>query len=223
MPAAVLSGAKSHGAGRRNERSPGSQEARGDLPLTVASTAADLPTATIPRRTRHQARRSRRKLVFASAAKLRGGGPILTAVQRPCARLGCRHLGSSSAARHRRDDELQKFHPPYQVGRHAGRRVIPTGASPVVTNRQSVMSSFRASATIMVLRMPPRAPRFASDTTRPTRYSSDATGGPRRVGSSRGARARCLPWQVLAPVASARFRLVRLLDGHRSSSHRILP
>ena len=39
----------------------------------------------------------------------------------------------------------------------AGRRSRPTGASPVVTSRQSAMRSLRASATIMVLRVPPRA------------------------------------------------------------------
>src|SRR6266536_2243754 len=39
----------------------------------------------------------------------------------------------------------------------AGRRSRPAGASPVVTSRQSAMRSLRASATIMVLRVPPRA------------------------------------------------------------------
>src|SRR5262249_61054683 len=91
----------------------GRRPSRNDLPLMVASTAADLldwggrfqeeclfervssrdlmlPITTIPRGACHQARASRRKLVFvrsvriatmmqscASAAKLRGGGPIL--------------------------------------------------------------------------------------------------------------------------------------------------
>ena len=38
-----------------------------------------------------------------------------------------------------------------------GCRTTPPGASPVVTKRHSAMSSLRASATIMVLRVPPRA------------------------------------------------------------------
>ena len=38
----------------------------------------------------------------------------------------------------------------------AGRKEIPSGISPVVTMRHSAMSSLRASATIMVLRVPPR-------------------------------------------------------------------
>jgi hypothetical protein len=38
----------------------------------------------------------------------------------------------------------------------AGRRMTPSKVSPVVTNRQSAMTSLRASATIMVLRVPLR-------------------------------------------------------------------
>jgi hypothetical protein len=36
----------------------------------------------------------------------------------------------------------------------AGRRMTPSGGSPVVTKRQSAMTSLRASATIIVLRVP---------------------------------------------------------------------
>jgi hypothetical protein len=39
----------------------------------------------------------------------------------------------------------------------AGRKTTPSSGSPVVTNRQSAMISLRASATIMVLRVPVRA------------------------------------------------------------------
>ena len=39
----------------------------------------------------------------------------------------------------------------------AGRRTTPSGVSPVVTKRHSAISSLRANATIMVLRVPPRA------------------------------------------------------------------
>ena len=38
----------------------------------------------------------------------------------------------------------------------AGRRMTPSNVSPVVTKRQSAMTSLRASATIMVLRVPIR-------------------------------------------------------------------
>ena len=38
----------------------------------------------------------------------------------------------------------------------AGRKMTPSNVSPVVTKRQSAMSSLRASATIIVLRVPLR-------------------------------------------------------------------
>ena len=48
--------------------------------------------------------------------------------------------------------------PCLQASRYvAGRRSRPARTSPVVTSRQSAMRSFRASATIIVLRVPPRA------------------------------------------------------------------
>ncbi len=40
------------------------------------------------------------KQSFASAAWLRGGGPILNAARRPCRYAGCHHLGSLSVARY---------------------------------------------------------------------------------------------------------------------------
>jgi len=40
------------------------------------------------------------KQSFASAAWLRGGGPILNAACQPCSYAGCRHLGSLSVARY---------------------------------------------------------------------------------------------------------------------------
>src|SRR5215203_1246451 len=43
------------------------------------------------------------------------------------------------------------------VAHDAGRRTTPSGASPVVTKRHKAIKSFRARATIMVLRVPPRA------------------------------------------------------------------
>jgi hypothetical protein len=139
----------------------------------VSSRDSMLAITTIPRGARHQARASRHKLVFgrsvrvgtmmqsyASAAKLRGGGPILNrGSKRHSPISGCRHLGSSSAAQHQHETDLQKLIPacPQATCQVAARSSRPAGASPVVTSRQSAMRSLRANATIMVLRAPPRA------------------------------------------------------------------
>jgi hypothetical protein len=122
-----------------------------------------------PRGARHQARSSRHKLVFgrsvrigtmmqscASAAKLRGGGPILNRGSKTMCKVGLpppRSVICSSASIRERTAEAQCS----QASHVAGRRSRPARTSPVVTNRQSAMMSFRASATIIVLRVPPRA------------------------------------------------------------------
>ena len=125
-----------------------------------------------PRGARHQARASRHKLVFgrsvrigtmmqscASAAKLRGGGPILNRGSKTMCKVGLpppRSVICSSPPIGERTAEPLVSCP--QASRHvAGRRSRPARTSPVVTSRQSAMRSFRASATIMVLRVPPRA------------------------------------------------------------------
>src|SRR4051812_11445455 len=92
----------------------------------------------------------------ASAAKLRGGGPILENGVKPWPPSGGRHLGSSSET----DDILfARFRelvlPAFS--RHAARKTTPAGTSPVVTIRHSAISSFLARATIRVLRVPPWA------------------------------------------------------------------
>ena len=89
----------------------------------------------------------------ASAAKLRGGGPILNLRREghsPCrvAATSVRHLQMSVEV----TLDLQQLNGIYSAGR--SRR--PAGVSPVVTSRHSVMRSLRASATIIVLRLPPR-------------------------------------------------------------------
>jgi hypothetical protein len=121
---------------------------------------------------RHQARASRHKLVFgrsvrigtmmqscASAAKLRGGGPILNRGSKTMCKVGLpppRSVICSSPPIGERTAEPLVSCP--QASRHvAGRRSRPARTSPVVTSRQSAIRSFRASATIMVLRVPPRA------------------------------------------------------------------
>lgn len=93
----------------------------------------------------------------ASAARLRGGGPILWTAWRPCDYSGHRHLGSSSTA------QIAGVESPVvlfscsadQVG---CRSTTPCGTSPVVTMRQSAMSSLRARATIIVVLRAPLTP-----------------------------------------------------------------
>ncbi len=156
----------------------GRRPSRSDLPLTVASTAAGslvgLPSCSADERRQFRgelaisARRSRHNLVFgrsvrigtmmqsyASAAKLRGGGPILhSGLEAMCLASGHRHLGSSSAdPRHGLPSWLSCCPPLRAVAHDAGRKTTPSGTSPVVTRRQSAMSSLRASATIIVLRV----------------------------------------------------------------------
>src|SRR4051812_7883533 len=82
----------------------------------------------------------------ASAAKLRGGGPILRNGATPCDPSGDRHLGSSSET----DDVLfvrLRELVLSALSRHAARKTTPAGTSPVVTMRHSAISSFLASAT----------------------------------------------------------------------------
>src|SRR4051794_3032114 len=93
----------------------------------------------------------------ASAAKLRGGGPILENGVKPWPVSGGRHLGSSAET----DDvlfvRLRELVLPASSRHAAGRKTTPSGTSPVVAKRHSAMSSFLARATIRVLRVRPRA------------------------------------------------------------------
>src|SRR4029453_16624218 len=92
----------------------------------------------------------------ASAAKLRGGGPILENGVKPWPASGDRHLGSSSETDDILFARLRELVLP-AFSRHAARKTTPAGTSPVVTMRHSAISSFLARATIRVLRAPPRA------------------------------------------------------------------
>ena len=70
----------------------------------------------------------------ASAAKLRGGGPILENGVKPWPSSGDRHLGSSAETddilfARLRELVLSVF------SRHAARKTTPAGTSPVVTMR----------------------------------------------------------------------------------------
>jgi hypothetical protein len=98
---------------------------------------------------------------YASAAKLRGSGPILhRGLEAMEATSGHRHLGSSSAApsmgRQSGCHIVLLFLVSPAIAHAAGRKMTPSGTSPVVTRRHSAMSSLRASATIIVLRVLPR-------------------------------------------------------------------
>jgi hypothetical protein len=95
----------------------------------------------------------------ASAAKLRGGGPILRVGVEAMGRRGSPPprivFGGSSAEADGRQNYFAISIEP--TNHYADRRVTPCGMSPVVTNRHSAMRSLRASATTMVLRFFPEA------------------------------------------------------------------
>ncbi len=96
----------------------------------------------------------------ASAAKLRGGGPILNRGSKAMFRVGSpppRIVICGSSPKAGRLAETSYSVPCRERAYVAGRRTMPSEASPVVTRCQSAMSSFLASATIMVLRVLPRA------------------------------------------------------------------
>ena len=93
--------------------------------------------------------------VIRISGELRGGGPILhSGLKAMGLAAGHRHLGSSSAdpgmGRQGGCPSLRS------VAHDAGRKTTPCGTSPVVTRRHRAMSSLRASATIIVLRVLPR-------------------------------------------------------------------
>ena len=88
-----------------------------------------------------------------------GGGPILSVgikcqvrIRRPA--TSDRHFGSRAEKPARAEDgECSSSGKCFQS---AGRKTTPSSGSPVVTKRQSAMTSLRASATIMALRVPLR-------------------------------------------------------------------
>src|SRR4051794_11388658 len=92
----------------------------------------------------------------ASAAKLRGGGPILRNGATQWSASGDRHLGSSSETDGILFARFRELVLP-AFSRHAARKTTPAGTSPVVTIRHRAISSFLARATIRVLRVPPWA------------------------------------------------------------------
>src|SRR4051812_11410063 len=85
-----------------------------------------------------------------------GGGPILENGVKPWPASGDRQLGSSSETGDVLFARLRELVLPAS-SLHVARKTTPAGTSPVVTMRHSAISSFLASATIRVLRVPPRA------------------------------------------------------------------
>ena len=92
----------------------------------------------------------------ASAAKLRAAGPFYRGINAmfeygfppPRIVIGSRAVKPARAP----NGQVCRS----ELFQDAGRKTTPSSGSPVVTKRQSAMSSLRASATIMVLRVPTR-------------------------------------------------------------------
>ena len=126
-----------------------------------------------PRGARHCGASSRRELVCgrsiriltmmqscASAATAPGGGPILSVgisamfvLRFPPPRIVNSAVREKPARAPNGAEWSARSDKPFQP---AGRNTTPSSVSPVVTKRQSAMSSLRASATIIVLRVAAR-------------------------------------------------------------------
>jgi hypothetical protein len=90
-----------------------------------------------------------------------GGGPILSVGIKCQVRIrypatSDRQFGSRAEKRASAEWVLIAVVVPISSFQDAGRKTTPSSGSPVVTKRQSAMISLRASATIMVLRVPIR-------------------------------------------------------------------
>ena len=93
--------------------------------------------------------------VMRIGGKAPGGGPILVVgVTVPCLAPVPATSDRQSAVRlNASSRRIIKMLVP-EAFQAAGRRTTPSNVSPVVTKRQSAISSLRASATIIVLRVP---------------------------------------------------------------------
>ena len=88
-----------------------------------------------------------------------GGGPILSVGIKCQVRIrfpatSDRQFGSRAESQRERRMVLSPMLPSGKPLQDAGRKMTPSNGSPIVTKRQSAMISLRASATIMVLRVP---------------------------------------------------------------------
>ena|SRR6516162_11427555 len=87
----------------------------------------------------------------ASSAKLRGSGPNLhSGFGSHGFKSGHRYLGFIGSLIRAAKPLVLLLHP---VVHDAGRKMTPSGTSPLVTRAQRAMSNLRASATIIVLRV----------------------------------------------------------------------
>src|SRR6516225_4418165 len=93
-----------------------------------------------------------------------------------------------------------------------GRKTTPSNGSPVVTKRQSAMISLRASATIIVLRVPLRLSAVRARYHNAARSPSETSESARRVGSCRGGPGRCRLWPALVRAVARRSRPASLLN-----------
>src|SRR3954449_6479790 len=170
-----------------------------------------------PRGARHRARTSRHRLVFggpegiptmmqssASAAKLRGGGPILNRGARAMRNSGVPPPRSSTAAHHSyTNNGLQDLEPFFGM-----EVVTPPGAGPDLpaSRRWSPAARARAGASGPGPRSWPCAsrrgrPRPAPGTSAPARCPSGRGGTATPAGSSHAAPARCPPWRAPSRAA----------------------
>src|SRR5438094_6284333 len=90
-----------------------------------------------------------------------GGGPILSVGIKCQVRIRLpatsdRQFGSRAENPARASNGAECYARSGKPFQDAGRKTTPSSGSPVVTKRQSAMISLRASATIMVLRVPQR-------------------------------------------------------------------
>jgi hypothetical protein len=90
-----------------------------------------------------------------------GGGPILSVGIKRQVRIrhpatSDRQFGSRAGQPARAPNSAECYARSGQPFQDAGRKTTPSNSSPVVTKRHSAMISLRASATIMVLRVPRR-------------------------------------------------------------------
>jgi hypothetical protein len=90
-----------------------------------------------------------------------GGGPILSVGIKCQVRIrhpatSDRQFGIVLKSQRERRMVLSAMLVPVKPFQDAGRKTTPSSGSPIVTKRQSAMISLRASATIIVLRVPIR-------------------------------------------------------------------
>ena len=101
------------------------------------------------------------KQSFASTARLRGSGPILTSGSKTMFRLGSpppRIVVGHSPGSPPVWPKLKIYLRVDRSGYVTARNTTPAGTSPVVTMRQSAISNFLANATISFVLRPPEGP-----------------------------------------------------------------